>query len=131
MKLSDETYREIISMVMKQQHGSGKVFNFLVRLHQIEEEFKIDESVENTLDKIKEAAEPIEMQDLPSDEYLFYIGTGVANLNPAIEHLKMSEENDGIKVKIISSAAEGLIKQKSNRKAIKTLKSQLDLLEKL
>ncbi|AKG74266.1 hypothetical protein [Salinicoccus halodurans] len=131
MNLSDETYKKIISEIMKQQHGAGNVFNFMVKLHQVEDEFTVDKPVEDTLDLIREITVPIEMEDIPSDEYLFYIGTGFKEMNPAVEHLKVSENDNRTTVTLLSNAAEGLIKQKSNKKAIKTIKTHLGLLENM
>lgn len=131
MKLSDETYKKIISEIMKQQHGTGKVFNFLVKLDQVETEFTVDTPSEVTLDRIREITVPIDHHDLPDDEYLFYIGTGIKDLNPAVAHLKITGDGDSTAVSVLSSAAEGLIRQKSNKKAIEKLKVQLGLLDQL
>lgn len=131
MKLPDEKYKEIITEIMKQQNGNGISFNFLVKLHQVEDVLTVDKSPEDTLDLIREITVPIETEDLPSDEYLFYMGTGVRDMNPAVEHLKVSGDDNNTTVTILSNAAEGLIKQKSNKKAIKTIKTHLGLLEKL
>lgn len=129
MKLSEETYKRIISDIMKQQHGAGNVFNFLVKLHQIEDEFTVKKSADETVNSIAEIANPIDMGDLPEDEYLFNIGTGIKDLNPAVIHIQVSENNNKSTIKLLSNAAEGLIKQKSNKKAIKRIKTQLGLLE--
>ncbi|WP_017549114.1 hypothetical protein [Salinicoccus carnicancri] len=131
MKFSDETYKKLISEIMAQQHGTGKVFNFLVKLDQFETEFTVDKPPEVTLDKIREITVPIDHHDLPDDEYLFYIGTGIKDLNPAVVHLKITGDDDSTTVSVISSAAEGLIRQKSNKKAIEKLKMQLGLLDVL
>jgi len=131
MKLSDETYKKIISEIMMQQHGTGKVFNFLVKLDQVEAKFTVDKQAEVTLDKIREITVPIDHHDLPDDEHLFYIGTGVKGLNPAVAHLKITGDGNSTTVSVLSSAAEGLIRQKSNKKAIEKLKVQLGLLDEL
>lgn len=128
MKLSDEIYKEIISGIMKQQHGVGKVFNFLVKLHQVEDEFTVNKSAADTVDSIKEIANPIESEELPVNEYLFNIGTGVKNLNPAVIHIQINENNNNSTIKLLSNAAEGLVKQSSNKKAVKTIKTHLDIL---
>ena len=131
MKLSDETYKKIISEIMKQQHGTGKVFNFLVKLDQVETEFTVAMPAEETLDKIREITVSIDHYELPDDEYLFYLGAGIKDLNPAVAHPKIIEDGNSTTVTVLSNAAEGLIRQKSNKKAIEKLKVQLGLLDEL
>ncbi|WP_411842000.1 hypothetical protein [Salinicoccus sp. HZC-1] len=131
MKLSDDVYKEIISEIMKKQSGAGNVFNFMVKLDQVEEEFTVDESADEIVDSIRDITVPIEMEELPADEHLFNIGTGIKNLNPAVIHIQINESSNKSTVKLLSNAAEGLIRQKSNKKAIKTIKTHLGLLENL
>lgn len=131
MKFSDGVYKEIISEIMKEQNGAGNVFNFLVKLDQVEEEFTVDKSADETVDSIRDIAIPIEMEALPADEYLLNIGTGIKNLNPAVIHIRINENSSKTTVKLLSNAAEGLIRQGSNKKAIKTIKTHLGLLENL
>src|SRR5699024_12741152 len=105
MKLSDETYKKIISEIMKQQHGTGKVFNFLVKLDQVETEFTVAMPAEKTLDKIREITVSIDHYELPDDEYLLYMGAGIKDLNPAVAHLKITEDGTSTTVNATCNAA--------------------------
>ncbi|WP_020006525.1 hypothetical protein [Salinicoccus albus] len=129
--LDDEDYKDILNQFFKQKHNT-KLFRGFAKLKIKEDAFTMEEPFEKIKQSFNEEMQATAIM-MPSDEnaqrigeneYLGIVESGFMSMNPSLIHFELKDNyNHTTTIKMRAHGAEGLIKQKTNKKAMDSVKS--------
>lgn len=139
--LGDEVYKDLLDQFFKQKHNT-KLFRGFAKLNIKEDEFILEKPLEEIEQSFNEEIQatalllPFDENEEPlvqENEYLGIVESGFMSMNPSLIHFALKDNyNSTTTVKMRAHGAEGLIKQKTNKKSMDSVKStfgQVDLNE--
>lgn len=128
---TDDFYKNLLNSYFKEAHGT-KLIQFMTKLDKKEDNFEIRQTYSNTLNQFNEeldgvmevlAINEISELDLSEDEFLGIVNSGFLAMNPSLIQLKLHDNNDETTlVEMKAYCGEGLIKQKTNKKGMETVR---------
>lgn len=131
---NDEFYIDILDTYYKSLYNV-KLIRLFTKLNKKEDSLTIEQPYEQALEFVKaELPDVMEIIDidndsdiqLENDEFLGIVNSGFKNMNPSLIQLKLEDEgNTATKINMKSYCGEGVIKQKTNKKAMNTVEDYL------